>query len=300
VIAATARDYTVSVRLASSSTGEMRTAQVPLQGAEAWLADIRRACVQIAADRDLEVAAVRTAPVEGNVAADVQLLLRSTGADPWRQVHVSTTGGPTVVGAGEPIDVAVNGSAWLPMRLWPDDCGNPVGPLADGVPLRAAFSDDGGAMTEARSPTFRLRLDRTSIDRIARTLETVCTGDVPAVVVEDAGISRSGTGTSAGLIDMKLRLTTSDASLVEVVDPLAATGGRVSPVVTPVQVVDGLAEFKVLWTLPSCFDLLQGGPVLKVRLVSDLRRPYAIPLRGDELREQLQVLCGRTVGATVR
>lgn len=299
VVTSRASDYRVRVQRTDSATGEQRIDTVPLEGAEEWLRDVRRACVQIAADRDLEVRAVDAAQVEGSVAADIRMLVRNSADRPWRSVRVSTLGAPTVVAATPDIDIPAGSEEWVTVRLWPDDCSDPVRPLAQGVPLRAAL-EDGIAVTESRAPTFYLPLTN-GLDTVADALRTTCTAEPPTATITKARVSGSSIQDGSGTIDIWIDLAVPSGGVVEVQQPLADRAGVVTPFEDVVPVgADGIAQVRVQWEVPGCFAMLQAGPpVLSVRVASDLRRPYRLPLTGESMRTNLARLCGTTAGSVV-
>jgi len=299
VVAASAGDYRVLVRRADAVTGEVRESTVALEGAEEWLREIRRACVQIAADRDLVVRSVAAAQVPGVVAADIRMLVRNTSDRPWRAVRVSTAGGPAVVGVSPPLDLAPGAQEWVTARLWPDDCTHPVAALSAGVPLRATLEED-VAITESRAPTFRVPID-TGLDAVASALSATCAGAAPTLAIERSRVAAGSLGGSAGTIDIWADLAVPDGLLVEVQEPLVDEAGVVQPLETPVAVEDGVAKLRLRWIVPECFDMLQAGPpAVTLRVVSDLPRPYRLELTGPSVQLNLTRLCGNTVGGVVR
>lgn len=299
VVTARARDYRVQIRR-TSALGEVREDSVPLAGGEEWLNDVRAACVQIAAERDLAVEAVDVVPVQGAIATDVRLHVRNTSGENWRALHVSTTAGPTIVSNGPDVDIPAGTDAWVPVRLWPEDCTDPVAPLSTGVPLRATIGDSsaGGRI----APTFTLPLDTAALDTVAAALRAVCTATPPTATLVRARVAGGTTSESAGTLTMYVDVTAPSALLVEVQALPAGPGGLVTAFESPVQVTDGVARMHLRWELPQCFDLLAAGPPqLPVRLVTDdVRRPYLLRLRGDALRLNVDRLCGQTVASVVR
>lgn len=300
VVGAQASDYRVLIRR-TSALGEVRDDSVPLTGGEEWMNDVRAACVQIAADRDLAVAQVEATPLAGSIATDVRLLVVNRASAPWRALRVSTDAGPTIVSSGPEVDLAAEGQAWVPIRLWPDNCSDPVGPLAGGVPLRATLVEDGPS-AQTRAPTFTLPLAPEALDIIGGALVATCSATAPTATVLRARVSGTRSDTSAGVITMWVEVAAADAALVEVDDLAAGPGGRVSASQTPVLVSDGEAQLHLTWELPECFDVLAAGaPTLSLRLVAgDQRRPYQLELRGSSLELSLTSLCGQTVASVVR
>jgi hypothetical protein len=300
VARARADDYVVRIRR-TSSLGEVREDTVPLSGSEGWLSDIRSSCVQIAAERDLTVQAVSVQPVAGVIATDVRLQVHNDSGEPWSGMHVSTDAGPAIVSNGPDVDVAPGESAWVPVRLWPDDCTDPVAPLSQGVPLRAAIGTQEVGL-ERLNPAFRLPLSTSALDTVAAALRSVCTATPPSATLVRARVAGGTSDESAGTITMYVDVAAPDAGLVEVQAQPPGAGGQVTAFETPVQVVDGTARLHLTWVLPPCFDLLSSGPpTLSVRLVADeLRRPYLLRLHGDPLRLNVDRLCGRTVATVVR
>ncbi len=300
VLAARASDYRVLIHR-TSSTGEVRDDSVPLTGGEEWMNAVRAACVQVAADRDLAVARVEAQPLAGNIATDVRLLVVNRSATPWRALRVSTAAGPTIVSSGADVDLPPGGRAWVPIRLWPDDCADPVAPLAEGVPLRATLVD-GAASAETRAPTFTLPMDPAALDTVGRALIATCTATPPTATVVRARVAGGTTDTSAGAITMYVDVAAPDAELVEVDDLPAGPGGRVSAFESPMLVSNGVARLHLRWELPQCFAILSAGaPALRVRLVvGDVRRPYRLELRGESLVENVNRACGRTVSGVVK
>ncbi len=299
MVGSRASDYRVRVQRSDSATGEKRVDTVPLQGAEEWLRDVRKACVQIAADRDLQVLRVEASQVPEAVAADIRMLVRNSSDQVWRSVRVSTLGAPTVVAATPDVDIAAGAEEWVTVRLWPDDCADPVRGLAGGVPLRAAL-EDGIAVTESRAPTFYLPIDN-GLDAVASALRRTCTAEPPTAEITKARVSGSSIQDGAGTIDIWVDLKVPSGGIVEVQEPLADRAGIVKPFQDVVNVDDdGIARIKVQWQVPGCFAMLQAGaPVLNVRVVSDLRRPYRLPLTGESMRTNLTRLCGTTAGSVV-
>lgn len=299
VVTARARDYRVQIRR-TSALGEVREDSVPLEGGEEWLNDVRAACVQIAAERDLIVEAVDVAPVPGVIATDVRLHVRNTSSESWRALHVSTTAGPTIVSNGPDVDVPAGTDAWVPVRLWPEDCTDPVAPLSGGVPLRATIGDaESGASI---APTFTLPLDTAALDTVAAALRSTCTATPPTATLVRARVAGGTTSESAGTITMYVDVAAPQSFLVEVQALPAGPGGLVTAFESPVIVSNGVARLHLRWDLPQCFDLLAAGPPkLPVRLVTDeVRRPYVLRLRGDALRLNVDRLCGQTVASVVR
>lgn len=300
VARASADDYRVVIRR-TSALGEVREDSVPMSGSEEWLADIRSSCVQIAAERDLDVQAVFVEPVAGVIATDVKLQVHNDSVEPWSGMHVSPDAGPAIVSNGPDVDIAPGESAWVPVRLWPEDCADPVAPLSDGVPLRAAIGAQEVGL-ERLNPSFRLPLSTSALDSVAAALRSICTAEPPSASLVRARVA-GGTGeSSAGTITMYVDVTAPDAFLVEVQTPPPGAGGLVTAFETPVRVVGGVARLHLTWVLPQCFDLLAAGPpTLSVRLVADdVRRPYLLRLHGDPLRINVDRLCGSTISTVVR
>ena len=76
--------------------------------------------------------------------------------------------------------------------------------------------------------------------------------------------------------------------------------GQLAALAFPVPVRDGRARLDLRWELPGCAAVLRGDrPRLTVTLVGEQRRPYLLPLRGDDLRLVLARLCGDEVAAVV-
>ncbi|MGE0818316.1 MAG: hypothetical protein AB7O74_06585 [Candidatus Nanopelagicales bacterium] len=300
VARAHADDYVVRIRR-TSALGEVREDTVPLSGSEEWLSDVRSSCVQIAAERDLEVQAVDVRPVDGVIATDVRLQVHNSSDQPWSGMRVSTDAGPTIVANGQDVDIAPGQSAWVPVRLWPDDCTDPVAPLAQGVPLRAAIGDQEVGL-ERLNPSFTLPLSPAELDTVAAALRSICTATPPTSTIVRARVAGGTTEESAGTLTMYVDVTAPGAFLVEVQTQPPDARGLVTPFETPTQVVDGVARIHLTWVLPQCFDLLSSGaPELSVRLVADdVRRPYLLRLHGDPLRLNVDRLCGSTVASVVR
>ena len=300
VASARASDYRVQIRR-TSALGEVRDDSVPLAGGEEWLNDVRAACTQLAADRDLTVVSVDVQPVRGAIAVDVSLLVRNTSAEPWGGVHVSTTAGPTIVSNGPDVVLPAGRQARVPVRLWPDDCADPVAPLAGGVPLRASVGDEATA-TGRLAPVFTLPLGTGALDSVAGALRAVCTATPPTATLVRARVAGGSTAESAGTITMYVDIAAPSSSFVEVQSLPADEDGLVTAFESPVLVTDGVAQVHLRWDLPPCFDLLAAGPPqLPVRLVTgEVRRPYLLTLRGDSLRLNVDRLCGRTVSTVVR
>ena len=297
---ARAGDYRVQIRR-TSERGDVRDDSVPLAGGEEWLNDIRGACTQIAAERDLAVVAVDVQPVPGVIATDVRLLVRNRSGSTWRAMHVSTDAGPTIVSSGPDVDIPAGEQAWVPVRLWPDDCSDPVAPLAGGVPLRADIGE-GPAAAGRTAPTFTLPLDTAALDSVAAALRTTCTATPPTAALVSARVAGSVGDPSAGTITMFVDITAPAAFLVEIQSLPAGPGGQVTAFESPVVVSKGVARVHLRWDLPQCFDLLaSGAPRLHVRLVTDdVRRPYLLTLHGEGLRLNVDRICGPTVASIVR
>lgn len=300
VARAKAGDYVVRIRR-TSPLGEVREDTVPLSGSEEWLSDVRSSCVQIAAERDLEVQAVQVEPVAGVIATDVRMQVHNSSGERWSGMRVSPDASPSVVANGQDVDIPPGESAWVPVRLWPEDCTDPVAPLAEGVPLRAAIGDQEVGL-ERLNPSFTLPLSTAELDTVAAALRTVCTATPPTASLVRARVAGGSSEESAGIITMYVDVAAPGAFLVEVQTQPPGAGGLVTPFETPTQVVDGVARLHLTWVLPQCFDLLSSGPpTLSVRLVTDeLRRPYLLRLHGDPLRLNVDRLCGRTVATVVR
>jgi hypothetical protein len=213
-------------------------------------------------------------------------------------VRVAAAAQPAVVNTGHGITVAPGETSHLRARLWPTDCADPAAELRQGVLVTADVGPDG--LTPGAGPgvpSVLLHVPGPLVDEVQRVALGICGTDAPVATVTRARLREGGGGSSAGTVDLTLRLTTPGAGIVEV-DHLSDSGvtGSVTAQRSPVMSVSGVAEVDARWRLPECQMLLDFGlPRLHVVLAGDTRRPYVVTLRGDALRPVLVRLCGDEV-----
>ena len=299
-LAAVPSDFGVEVRRAGPD-GEVRVDTVPLVGAQRLAQVVRQTCLQATAGRELVVSAVDAAPLSHVAAAEVDVTVRDSGTRRWPGLRVSVLGLPWVVNGLPAADLAPGATATVRARLWVQDCADPAAALADGLPLQAAFA--GADAVDDAGNTFRLPLDGAQRDRVARAFAGVCSSPTPTATVTRAVLRTGGTATSAGTVDLTIVVRAVAADLLEVGAGGPEPGGLLSPLDSPVRLVDGAGVLHAVWTLPACADLpTTGPPELAVALVNldssgGERRPYVVALGGDALQVELRRACG-AAGAT--
>ncbi len=301
-LASSADDYALVVRRASPE-GEIRDYRVPLLGSLTLVGLVHRACLQIALDRDLVVSSVTAAPYPGVVALALDVDLANASPRVWTGLHVAAAAQPVVLNDGPQVQLEPGTSGHLRAQFWPEDCADPVGALRDGVAVEADLGPTGRDPSQGPTSTSALlRLPGQMLDDVAEQADAMCGTAPPKGTVEWARLREGGGNGSGGVIDLGLSLTTPGAGIVEV-DHLgdgSASVGELFAYESPVHSVDGVASIKAQWRLPSCRVLLRDGlPRLHVVLAGDVRRPYLVPLAGDDLRQVLYRLCGSEVADLV-
>lgn len=296
-------DYTLLLQR-TAPEGEVRVDHVPLVGSVTLVDLVHRACLQTAVDRDLLVTGITATPVAGNVAVDLDIALDNPSPRSWTGVHVAAAAMPVVMNDGKQVQLEPGTSGHLHAAFWPADCADPAGALRDGISLEADLGPDGRPPADSVStPSVLLRLPGAMVDDVARVATSVCGTAVPRGTVTWARLREGGGNGSGGVIDFGVSLTAPGAGLVEV-DHLGDGGptvGELFAYESPVHTVDGVATIKAQWRLPTCQAILRDGlPRLHVLLVSDLRRPFLVPLSGDPLRPVLFRLCGNEVADLLR
>ncbi len=304
VLAASADDYAVEVRR-TAPEGETRVDPVPLVGSQQLLQLVARTCLEQAAARDLEVVSATATRVPGLVGADLDLTVANTSGQAWHRLRVSTLGLPSLVKGGTPAEVGPHATGHVLAQLYPQDCGQPIAALADGLEVRAAATSGAPPAGIDNGPTFRVPVSRAALAEIARAFTAACASPTPGAVVEQAIIHGGSGASSGGLVELVVRMSARDAVTI-VIDSLGRTAsGMVTAIDNPVQLTDGEGVLHAMWLLPRCIDLLSSGPPrLSVALVgfSDpgVRRPYLVDLSGEALRVALARLCGETATALIR
>jgi hypothetical protein len=294
VLAASAADYTASVRR-TTTAGASVVSQVPLASADDWHGVVRTACVQGAADRDLQVTQVVARPRADVVAVDLDLDVANASDHAWSDLRVAAS---TAINAnGLAIDVPARSSAHLLVHLWPSDCATPIATLASGLALTARF---GGPSSGPLEPQFRLALDEQVLRAASVAAAAVCRGPVPTLEIERAYITRGHTDDSDGTIDVFVRVHAPGASRVDVAVQPDSAVGRMTANQTPVLVRDGTAELQLTWTLPRCTRLLSaGGPRVHLLVTGSTSRPFSLRLRGESLKDNLTRQCPDVVAGIV-
>jgi hypothetical protein len=301
-LSSSADDYALVVRRASPE-GEIRDYRVPLVGSLTLVGLVHRACLQIALDRDLVVSSVTAAPYPGVVALALDVDLSNASPRVWTGLHVAAAAQPVVLNDGPQVQLEPGTSGHLRAQFWPEDCADPVRALRDGVAVEADLGPTGRDPSQGPTSTSALlRLPGQMLDDVAAQAVAMCGTTPPKGTVDWARLREGGGNGSGGVIDLGLSLTTPRAGIVEV-DHLgdgSASVGELFAYESPVHSVDGVASIKAQWRLPSCRVLLRDGlPRLHVVLAGDVRRPYLVPLAGDDLRQVLYRLCGSEIADLV-
>ena len=300
VVGAGVDDYAVQVRR-TAPEGEVRIDRVPMIGALALVGAVRAGCLQVAADRDLTVSAASASPVPAAVAANLDLTITNTSPRRWVGLRVSLGVSPQVVSAGPTPDLEPGTTGHLLVRVWPDDCADPTRALAAGLAVRPGLGPDGNPDTGSLpTPTVLLRLPESARQAVVRAVAASCGTDVPRLTVDSAQLWRAAQGGRAGTIDLRVTVEAEDARTLEAEAVGSLVVGQLAALAFPVPVRDGRARLDLRWELPGCAAVLRGDrPRLTVTLVGEQRRPYLLPLRGDDLRLVLARLCGDEVAAVV-
>jgi len=305
-IGATGTDFHVLVSR-TAPEGESRRDEIRLVGGQRLAQVVRSTCLQAVADRDLHVTSVTAAPLPGVAAADVTVVTANVGSRTWTALRSSTRALPWVVNGRPAVDLPPAGSAALRVRLWLQDCANPVTALRDGLLLRTTVPADDAGPTAADDDgnTVRLRLSAADLATVGRAFAAMCSTAVPTAVATQANISNGGSGSSAGTLELTLVVRGDGAALMEVDQGTDTAGGQLSAVDTPVHLDHGVGTLHAAWTLPRCTDLVAAGvPRFSVNLVSPdesggRRRPYLMAIGGDELKFALSRLCGPAASSLV-
>ena len=298
-IAAEAADFGLVVRRIAPE-GETRDDRIRLVGAQRLAQLVRSACLQAAADRELSITTVTARPLDGVAAADLDVTLRNTGTRTWSGLRTSTRALPWLVNGRSPTDLAAGGTAAIRTRIWLQDCANPSSALADGLELRASFTAED---LEPNAPdnignTITVPVDAATRGRVDAAFAGLCSSSTPAATVTQAIVHNGGDDRSAGTLELTLAVRAEGAALMEVAQGLGTAGGRLTPLENPVHLVNGRGVLHAAWELPRCVDLLAAGlPRFSVNLVGldstgDERRPYVMPITGDDLRVALARVCG--------
>ena len=300
VVGAGVDDYAVQVRR-TAPEGEVRIDRVPMIGALALVGAVRAGCLQVAADRDLTVSAASASPVPAAVAANLDLTITNTSPRRWVGLRVSLGASPQVVSAGAhprpraghhrpPARACVAGRLRRPDARTRRRPRRTPGLGPDGNP------DTGSLPT----PTVLLRLPESAREAVVRAVAASCGTDVPRLTVDSAQLWRAAQGGRAGTIDLRVTVEAEDARTLEAEAVGSLVVGQLAALAFPVPVRDGRARLDLRWELPGCAAVLRGDrPRLTVTLVGEQRRPYLLPLRGDDLRLVLARLCGDEVAAVV-
>jgi hypothetical protein len=297
-LSATPDDYALVVRR-TAPEGETRTEPVPFAGAASLADSVRRACMQVAADRDLLVRDVAVVRVARQIAVDVDVTLTAdAGAPVWRGLRTSPAATPSIVSRGADLTLEPGATGHLVARIWPFDCSRPSSALDDGLPLVS----DLGLYGLARSspPVLSLALPVAAQSAVDEALRSVCGTQHPRILSMRADLRQGSSGTNAGVVDLDLRLDARDATLVDATVAGALVPGGLEVRRTQVPVRDGEATLSLRWTLPTCTVVQRSGtPQVTLTLVGDERRPYLLDLVGDGLRSIVTRLCGDEVASLV-
>ena len=306
-IAAEPDDFGVVVRRMAPE-GEQRDDRVPLVGAQHLAQVVRSTCLQALADRELSVRSVTAKPLAGLAAADLVMRVASTGPHVWTGLRTSTRGLPWLINGSPAADLEPGGVVAIKTRLWLQDCANPSAVMAEGILLRTAFTPEDAEPNAADNlgNTFALQPGSAARELVDRAFATTCSDRVPAAVVTQAIVHEGGNDTSAGTLELTLRVRADGASIMEVAQGGSRAGGLLKPAYNPVHLVDGVGVLQASWELPLCSDLVPAGvPEFAVNVFGvDSKdgegRPYLMPLSGDELRVALVRVCGAEADGVVR
>ena len=305
-IDATGTDFHVLVSR-TAPEGESRRDEIRLVGGQRLAQVVRTICLQAVADRDLHVTSVTAAALPGVAAADVTVVTANDGSRTWSALRASTQALPWIVNRRPAVDLPPAGAAALRVRLWLQDCANPSAALRDGLLLRTADPADDAATMSAddEGNTIRLRLSAAELSGVERAFAALCATPAPTAVVREAIVHHGGSDSSAGTLQLTLRVSSRGAALVEVDQGTDTAGGQLSTLDAPVHLDHGLGTLHAAWTLPRCTDLIAAGvPRFSVNLVSPdesggRRRPYLMSIGGDELTVALSRVCGAAVSSLV-
>ena len=287
--------------------GETREDQIRLVGAQRLAQVVRGTCLQALADRDLHITSLTATPLVGVAAADLAITVANDGTRAWAGTRISTRSSPWVTDRRQPVELGAAASTTLQARLWLQDCASPTAVLADGVVLRTTFAPDDAEPGAADDDgnTFRLQLPVDALGAVARAFAAVCSSAVPTAEVTQALNRAGGSASSAGTIELTLRVHGDGATLMEVDQGGATAGGSLSALESPVHLDHGTGTLHASWALPRCADLLAAGvPRFAVNLVAlgasgGERRPYLMPIGGEPLRVALARACGPAVSVLV-
>jgi len=305
-IDATGTDFHVLVSRAAPE-GESRLDEIRLVGGQRLAQVVRATCLQALADRDLHATSVTAAPLPGVAAADVTVVTANAGSGSWAGLRASSRALPWIVNGRPAVDLAPAGSAALRVRLWLQDCANPAAALRDGLLLRTTVSADdaGPAAADDDGNTVRLLLSAAELTTVERAFAATCATAAPTAVVTQAIVHNGGSDSSAGTLELTLRVSGDGAALMEVDQGTGTAGGQLAAFDTPVHLDHGVGTLHAAWTLPRCADLIAAGvPRFSVNLVNPdesggLRRPYLMAIGGDELKVALSRVCGPAVSSLV-
>jgi len=287
--------------------GETREDRIRLVGAQRLAQVVRGTCLQALSDRDLRITSLTATPLVGVAAADLGITVANDGTRTWAGTRISTRSSPWVANGRQPVELGAAASTTLKARLWLQDCASPTGVLADGIVLRTTFAPDDAEPGAADDDgnTFRLHLPVGALAAVARAFATVCSSAVPTAEVTRALIQAGGSASSAGTIEMIVRVHADRAALMEVDQGGATAGGSLSALESPVHLDHGSGTLHASWALPRCADLLAAGvPRFSVNLLAldasgGERRPYSMPIAGEALRVALARICGPAVSVLV-
>lgn len=302
VLSATPDQYAVDVRRTSPG-GDSRVDSVSLRGASRLDAVVKQQCVQVAADNQLVVQSVAVSPINADVGLDLEVVVKASAGKAWNIERVVADPGSAITSSDGPTFTSPDTPARLHAGLHPSDCGHPLRDLADGLPIQAApagSSIDGGAHTQVLLP-----LPAEARTRIVEALVGQC-GTRPVTGSIDQVILHAGpTANTAGTLELRMRIEAPGAFVLPI-DDTTSPGGRLTPFESPAALVDGVATPVITWDVPPCARLARTGlPELRVGAVvldsaqNAIRRPYLLPLGGEELRTALTRLCGDPVATGV-
>lgn len=297
-LAARPDDYGVVLRRTAPG-GEVRVDRVPLVGSLTLAAAVRSACLQIAAERDLEIGVISGTALPDSVAVDLDVEISNTSPRQWTGLRVSPAAQPELTNGGPPVELTPGATGHLVARIWPQDCARPAEAIEAGLPLRVDLGPDGSIPGAAPgSPTFAMRLPESATTAVEQSLLAACGTELPRLTVESVTSVVTGVGSSAGVLDLAVTVEAPAAAYVEAEQIGALVVGQLSARVFPVRVTEGRARLDLRWILPPCAVVQRGGrPELRITLAGALRRPYLLPLRSAPLRAAVATLCGDEVAA---
>ena len=292
-------DYALDLQRTAPG-GDVRTDRVPLVGSATLVDLVHRACLQIAADRDLRVTGLVASAVPGVVAVNLDVTIDNSSARSWTGLHVAAAAQPVVTNDGREVQLEPGTTGHLRARLWPTDCADPGASLRKGISVDADLGPDGRPPSESSTTsTVQLRVGGPFVDQVVRVAAGICGTEPPRGTVSWARLREGGGQGSAGIVDFGLTVTAPGVGIVEI-DHLGDVEayGEVFAFQSPAHVIDGTAAVTMQWRTPSCQTILDNGlPVLHVVLAGDVRRPYLVPMSGEALRPVLARLCGAEVAA---